>query len=324
MSMLPLRIRDSPLTEPTDTIIPMASELPLQCTDEQRQQTTNSDCCVQARSSISATLENWSPGSTFYSSPEEPSSDKHSQLQEARQSVVQRLFERSWIQPTIGITTLLVTLIALFVYSHRSFVMAKWTEENDMLQACAQLIEIRTNTTYPQCEEMLATGPRLPPYIRGNMYKPGAGAHRLAVRALKMIRKPHGSQAFQNHADADGVDIKWSNDLHPHGVLAIVLCAICAMAVVPAIFILAQKRRRWRRGPIMPTATQGSLLHAFCTFRLDPPTRHTERPAINVHYQPRRERVSKEIRLRLRRRRIVGSQSASPESAFPQGNPLMT
>ena len=58
------------------------------------------------------------------------------------QSIVQRVFDRSWIQPAIGLTTLLVTLIALFVYSHRSFVMAKWTEENDMLQACAQLIQV--------------------------------------------------------------------------------------------------------------------------------------------------------------------------------------
>lgn len=59
-----------------------------------------------------------------------------------RRSITQRLFEKSWIQSTIGITTLLVTLIALFVYSHRGFVMAKWTEENDMLQACAQLIDV--------------------------------------------------------------------------------------------------------------------------------------------------------------------------------------
>ncbi|KAL9598995.1 MAG: hypothetical protein Q9219_004109 [cf. Caloplaca sp. 3 TL-2023] len=56
-------------------------------------------------------------------------------------SIAQRVFDRSWIQPAIGLTTLLVTLIALFVYSHRTFVMAKWTEENDMLQACAQLIQ---------------------------------------------------------------------------------------------------------------------------------------------------------------------------------------
>ena len=49
------------------------------------------------------------------------------------------------MQPTIGVTTLLITLIALFVYSHRSFVMAKWTEGNDMLQACAQLVEVYTS-----------------------------------------------------------------------------------------------------------------------------------------------------------------------------------
>ena len=57
-------------------------------------------------------------------------------------SVTERLFQRPWIQPTIGVVTLIVTLIALFVYNHRSFIMAKWTEENDMLQACAQLLQV--------------------------------------------------------------------------------------------------------------------------------------------------------------------------------------
>lgn len=60
-----------------------------------------------------------------------------------KRSVIQRAFDKSWVQPTIGLTTLLITLIALFVYSHRSFVIAKWTEENDMLQACAQLVQVR-------------------------------------------------------------------------------------------------------------------------------------------------------------------------------------
>lgn len=103
---------------------------------------TTSDFCLTSEPSLSATLGNWSPSSTIFSS-----SQNHSDPTEGenkRQSITQRLFERSWIQPTIGITTLLVTLIALFVYSHRSFVMAKWTEENDMLQACAQLIDVYT------------------------------------------------------------------------------------------------------------------------------------------------------------------------------------
>lgn len=67
--------------------------------------------------------------------------NSHATTPESR-SLVQRMFDRSWVQPTIGLTTLLITLIALFVYSHRAFVMAKWTERNDMLQACAELVQV--------------------------------------------------------------------------------------------------------------------------------------------------------------------------------------
>lgn len=69
-------------------------------------------------------------------------------------SIMQRFFDRAWIQPAIGLTTLLVTLIALFVYSHRSFVMAKWTEENDMLQACAQLIQVISTSSVLILEDL--------------------------------------------------------------------------------------------------------------------------------------------------------------------------
>lgn len=126
-----------------DIAIPMPSGPPLELPgiQQQQQQTTASDCYLSEEHSLTATLGNWSRSPTFFSpSSEDPSAS--SKGLSRRQSIVQRLFERSWIQPTIGVTTLLVTLIALFVYSHRTFVMAKWTEKNDMLQACAQLIQV--------------------------------------------------------------------------------------------------------------------------------------------------------------------------------------
>lgn len=53
-----------------------------------------------------------------------------------------RRFRRPSIQELIGLISLLVACIGLFVYSHRSFVMAKWTAYNDLLTTCAQLKQV--------------------------------------------------------------------------------------------------------------------------------------------------------------------------------------
>ncbi len=126
-----------------ETAAPTASNPSLQSPQSPRIQhepTTASDFCPTSEPSLSATLRNWSPSPTISSL-----SQNHLDLNQEENkppSMIQRLFGGSWMQPTIGVTTLLITLIALFVYSHRSFVMAKWTERNDMLQACSQLIEV--------------------------------------------------------------------------------------------------------------------------------------------------------------------------------------
>ncbi|KAI4221221.1 MAG: hypothetical protein L6R36_007052 [Xanthoria steineri] len=251
-----------------------------------------SDFCFTSEPSLPAHSESWSSSSTMF-----PLSQNRSDATEwgnQRRSITQRLFEKSWIQSTIGITTLLVTLIALFVYSHRGFVMAKWTEENDMLQACAQLIDVRSNATYPQCEEMLVTGPRPPPYNGKNIYKPGIGVHGYEKAATH-----HGQIDFLRPHVGRCVE------LHPHAIAVMALCAICALAAIPAISMLTRKRHGWKRGPLIPTTADGSPA-AFRAFVPTPDQGCTDRPAptvtIKTTQQPGRERV-KEIRLRLRRRR---------------------
>lgn len=112
----------------------MPSEQPPRSTTSQHQQMTAYDDQDPGNLSTATTWEVPVAGSTYFSNNPTSTTKGRSTLQQA--------FDKSWVQPTIGLTTLLVTLIALFVYSHRSFVMAKWTEKNDMLQACAQLVQV--------------------------------------------------------------------------------------------------------------------------------------------------------------------------------------
>lgn len=50
--------------------------------------------------------------------------------------------ERSWFHSTLGITSLMLTTISVFVYGLRSYEMARWSERNDLLQMCAGLIQV--------------------------------------------------------------------------------------------------------------------------------------------------------------------------------------
>lgn len=120
--------------------IPSLSKLPLSSLSIKLHRTATDRPKSPLGSSPSPTLDDWSRTPTLVLPMPLPSSNHHENPR--GQSMLQRLFDRSWVQPAIGLTTLLITLIALFVYSHRSFVMAKWTEKNDILQACAQLIQV--------------------------------------------------------------------------------------------------------------------------------------------------------------------------------------
>lgn len=165
---------------------------------------------------------------------------------------------------------------------------------------------------------MLATGPKLPPYIEETIYKRGIGAHGLAVRGLSTVKKLQSLRPFRNHLmlPADVSDLRLetiegegSNGLHPHGVIVIVLCAICALAVVPAILMLARKRRLSKRDSLIPIATKRDAA-TFRTLHRAIQERAVGRPAITAQHQPGRERVLKDIRLRLRRRRNKAVQLA--------------
>ena len=50
--------------------------------------------------------------------------------------------KRSWFQSTLGISSLIFTMISLFIYGLRSYEMAKWSERNDLMQMCAGLIQV--------------------------------------------------------------------------------------------------------------------------------------------------------------------------------------
>ncbi|KAL9021018.1 MAG: hypothetical protein Q9185_001774 [Variospora sp. 1 TL-2023] len=181
--------------------------------------------------------------------------DLHATTSESR-SLVQRMFDRSWVQPTIGLTTLLITLIALFVYSHRAFVMAKWTERNDMLQACAELVQSCTNVTYPQCEDMLASGPRPPPYLEGRISTRAARVYDLGgrlrgiTRPMQYLRFAPGYADVENDPQLKDPSIfhpRSKDGTHPLYIFVIVVCGICALAVGSAVFMLARQLRRRRR-----------------------------------------------------------------------------
>lgn len=101
----------------TDFAAPTTSNPPLP--SPQHARITTSDFCLTSEPSLPAHSESWSSSSTIFSLSQNRSDA--TEWENQRRSITQRLFEKSWIQPTIGITTLLVTLIALFVYSHRSF-----------------------------------------------------------------------------------------------------------------------------------------------------------------------------------------------------------
>ncbi|KAL8727532.1 MAG: hypothetical protein Q9181_005680 [Wetmoreana brouardii] len=199
--------------------------------------------------STSVTLANWSPSPTsptsFSPLPGSPAEDDKAT---EGHSIVQRLFDRSWVQPSIGLTTLLITLIALFVYSHRSFVMAKWTEENDMLQACAQLYGIWLNRTYPRCDKMLASGPRPPPYLKGKMYPVGGRADRIQKRVVNLANGTPKLHRLQDYAASkvglDQVQLGPGYMSQTYGQLILVVCAVCALAFVTVFGLLTHNRRR--------------------------------------------------------------------------------
>lgn len=167
------------------------------------------------------------------------------------------------------------------------------------------------------------TGPRPPPYIGKNIYKPGIGVHRLAVRAFSTVKAPKGlnpSHGYENatthHGEIDllRAHVRHSIELHPHGIIVMALCAICALAILPAIFLLTRKRHGWKNGPLTPT-TAADFRTFFPTPDKGCTGRHSTAITINRTHQPGRERVLKETRLRLRRHRKNICQYASGSGA---------
>ena len=49
---------------------------------------------------------------------------------------------RSWFRSSIGITSLIVTMVSVFFYGIRSYQIARWSERNDFLEMCATVIQV--------------------------------------------------------------------------------------------------------------------------------------------------------------------------------------
>lgn len=122
---------------PADSI-PSPSTSPRQLPASQPSKLTRVTTLGSPNLSASTTWENPDGGQVCFS----PLAHNSDATTSGSRSLLRRIFDRPWVQPTIALTKLLITLIALFVYSHRVFVMAEWTEKNDMLQACAQLARV--------------------------------------------------------------------------------------------------------------------------------------------------------------------------------------
>lgn len=230
-----------------------------------------------------------------------------------KSSIMQRFFDRAWIQPAIGLTTLLITLIALFVYSHRSFVMAKWTEENDMLQACAQLIQDRPNITYPQCESMIAVGPKPPPYIEEDMYHPGIRTRNSDAQASTMIirkRRPSTLSSLANESaqtDIYKLEKPQGKDSHVQAyfsvdIVILVLCAISTtLAIARICWMIAYSWYEGREASLTISTGQVmiEIFRLFRTFRRGTNRKFMEQRLSVESRQAGSVRVLKKIRRRL-------------------------
>lgn len=165
--------------------------------------------------------------------------------------------------------------------------MAKWTEENDMLQACAQLIQVhciiiaylggrsanlliqdQSNTTYSQCEKLIATGPRPPPYLKGDMYRPGIQARKLGAQALDIMKMKRRSLTLSGLAhgssrmDGDKIDElqDGTGPVHTFTPADVVILATFAMFILLAIakvcWVVGYSRHRSRGASFTVTTRQ--------------------------------------------------------------------
>ncbi|KAL8692996.1 MAG: hypothetical protein Q9218_002085 [Villophora microphyllina] len=254
-------------------------------------------------------MDNWSRSSTLVLPPPLPQPESGEDLE--GRSIIQRLLERNWVQPAIGLTTLLITLIALFVYSHRSFVMAKWTEKNDMLQACAQLIQVRSNATYPQCQAMLSAGPTPPPYIRNSKQWFQSQTQRLSNRALdvqnttKEVLDPMGYSDSRRQSERPLVNL--GHSLSVFGPAGWFFLSIWVLAAIGSIGFYTRNKQKFDEHSRSQGGPQDSA-YIFRTIRTDPTVSTIQKLQAYKQCQPGQERVLKQIRRRVRPHSSSGSQ----------------
>lgn len=166
---------------------------------------------AQSEDSVDTGEENSAAlGDTLSSIPEVVSQYPESNTRFTWTSAMQNwMSQRSWLQNTMGSTMLAVTLIGLFIYQRRSYRIAIWTANNDFMQSCLALDQVRTSCTFnrlsyltmyskarrtlsDQCEKVISDGVGEAPYTKRGFYSVGARTYLLTNRTVGVMEREVG------------------------------------------------------------------------------------------------------------------------------------
>lgn len=114
------------------------------------------------------------------------------------------IYQRSWLQNTMGSTMLTATLIGLFIYQRRSYRIAVWAAENDFMQSCIGLAQVGSSssriayadddfqlnkTLSDRCEKIIKEGAGEAPYTKRGFYSIGVGTYKLMKRIVDVTKR---------------------------------------------------------------------------------------------------------------------------------------
>lgn len=114
------------------------------------------------------------------------------------------IYQRSWLQNTMGSTMLTATLIGLFIYQRRSYRIAVWAAENDFMQSCIGLAQVGSSssriayadddfqlnkTLSDRCEKIIKEGAGEAPYTKRGFYTIGVGTYKLMKRIVDVTKR---------------------------------------------------------------------------------------------------------------------------------------
>ncbi|MCJ1270998.1 hypothetical protein MMC22_010897 [Lobaria immixta] len=83
----------------------------------------------------------------------------------SRFSMIKRwICQRSWLQNTVALTMLALTLIGLFYYQNRSDTIATWAAKNDFMQLCIALAQLHNVTLSEPCGSVIVESCHYPDF----------------------------------------------------------------------------------------------------------------------------------------------------------------